>query len=307
MLNLFKKYFIPHEHNDHKPHILRLKAALFLLGLVIFFEFLFLVQVFVISPKLKFFAQILENVLVDKTNNSRLSNSLPGLEVNPLLSAAAQAKAEDMARKGYFAHTSPEGVTPWYWIEKFGYQYTHAGENLAINFSDSKDVVDAWMNSLKHRDNILNGNFTEIGIGLAKGIYQKKETVFIVQMFGRPVKTAVSIPAKTVAVNPLPKQVATQPTPVKGETIQPAASAGVTESSPVASLISEVLVSPRMRTAYIFLAILAVISLALALNIFIKVKIQHPGIIANGIALIFIINAMLFVNYCLALLPAKIF
>ena len=61
-------------------------------------------------------------------------------------------KAQDMATLGYFAHVSPDGKTPWYWIEKVGYDYQYAGENLAINFSDSKDVTNAWMASPLHKE-----------------------------------------------------------------------------------------------------------------------------------------------------------
>ena len=50
-------------------------------------------------------------------------------------SIAAQAKADDMATKGYFAHTSPDGKNSWYWFKQAGYTFTYAGENLALDFS----------------------------------------------------------------------------------------------------------------------------------------------------------------------------
>ena len=80
-----------------------------------------------------------------------------------------------MAQKGYFAHVSPEGLTPWYWLGEVGYTFSHAGENLAVNFAEPEEVVDAWMNSLAHRTNILNGNFQEIGIAIShnSGIFKK--------------------------------------------------------------------------------------------------------------------------------------
>ncbi len=62
------------------------------------------------------------------------------LAVNPVLERAAQAKADDMAAKSYFSHNSPDGVTPWFWLNQAGYVFTYAGENLAANFSDSIDV-----------------------------------------------------------------------------------------------------------------------------------------------------------------------
>ncbi|MEI6553150.1 MAG: CAP domain-containing protein, partial [bacterium] len=75
---------------------------------------------------------------------------------------------------------------PWYWIDQTGYQYSSAGENLAVNFDYSKDVVQAWMNSPTHRANIVKAKYQEIGIGIAEGFYQGRPSVFVVQMFGTP-------------------------------------------------------------------------------------------------------------------------
>ncbi len=315
-----KKYFIPAEHNDYKPHILRREATFLILGVIFLVEVLFLVQVFVLFPKIKFFAQILENVLIEETNSNRLADNLLTLKINPLLTEAAQEKAQDMAQKGYFNHISPEGITPWYWIQKVGYQYSYAGENLAINFSDSKDIVDAWMNSSSHRSNILNGHFTEIGIGIAKGIYQNRETVFIVQMFGRPAQEAAVPTPKSVALNPAPTSAINSPSQEQmfiavkntGESeVLPmeisVAKAEAEQNLSISSLIGKLVASPRMRTEYLYLIILAVISLALILNILIKAKIQHPHIIINGIVLILIINTALIINYYLIVANSKIF
>ena len=79
-------------------------------------------------------------------------------------------------------------------MEKADYDFVYAGENLAINFEDSSEVSSAWMNSPKHKENILNGNFTEIGIATEKGFYNGKETIFVVQMFGSPKKALTSAP-----------------------------------------------------------------------------------------------------------------
>jgi uncharacterized protein YkwD len=132
------------------------------------------------------FASVVSSVLVDLANTDRAAYNLGGLTVNPTLTKAAQAKADDMAAKGYFAHNSPDGVDSWHWFKQAGYDFQHAGENLAVDFSDSADVERAWMNSPTHRDNILNNKYTEVGIATASGFYQGKPTVFVVQMFGSP-------------------------------------------------------------------------------------------------------------------------
>jgi hypothetical protein len=68
----------------------------------------------------------------------------------------------------------------------------HAGENLAIHFTDSGDVVQAWMDSPTHRANIMNGNYTEIGVGTAEGTYEGFDTVYVVQLFGTPARPTVA-------------------------------------------------------------------------------------------------------------------
>ncbi len=138
------------------------------------------------------FASVVSSVLVDLANTDRAAYNVNGLSVNPLLVEAAQAKANDMAAKGYFAHTSPEGVDSWHWFKKVGYDFQHAGENLAVDFTDSADVERAWMNSPTHRDNVLNAKYTEIGIATAAGYYQGRPTTFVVQMFGTPRTGAVA-------------------------------------------------------------------------------------------------------------------
>lgn len=127
-----------------------------------------------------------QETLVALTNHDRLAQGDPQLTENSLLSAAAQAKADDMAAKGYFAHYSPLGVSPWYWFTSAGYFYTHAAENLAMDFNDPAGVESAWMASPAHRANILRGLYTQMGIGVAHGTYQGKPATFIVELFATP-------------------------------------------------------------------------------------------------------------------------
>ncbi|OGG60150.1 hypothetical protein A2765_01105 [Candidatus Kaiserbacteria bacterium RIFCSPHIGHO2_01_FULL_56_24] len=161
-------------------------------------------------------AAVISAVLVDLANQDRTELALSGLKVNPVLVEAAQAKANDMAVKSYFAHTSPEGFDSWHWFKEAGYDYQYAGENLAVNFSDSGDVEKAWMHSPTHRDNIVNPKYTEIGIAVATGMYQGREAVFAVQMFGRPKMEAAAKPAALPPARPV-AQAASSSTSVLGE------------------------------------------------------------------------------------------
>lgn len=124
--------------------------------------------------------------IIELTNKHRVANNLNSLVENEVLNRAATLKAQDMASKGYFSHKSIEGVSPWYWFKLMGYSFDYSGENLAVLFDTSEDIVNAWMGSVSHRENILGEKYTEIGIGLAKGIYDGYETTFVVQVFGHP-------------------------------------------------------------------------------------------------------------------------
>jgi len=154
---------------------------------------------------------ILPAVVVTLTNNERQALAEPPLSRNQILDRAATLKAEDMAANGYFAHNSPDGVTPWHWFQEVGYVYAHAGENLAVYFSDSDEVVKAWMNSPTHRANIVNATYQEIGIGTSKGRYQGHDTVFVVQLFGTPAAPAVANPLTPAPTVPVATEVVPEP------------------------------------------------------------------------------------------------
>ncbi len=316
-----KKYFIPHEENEYKPHFLRSKTAALVLGVVFFVEILFLLQTFVVLPNSSFLASVLPSVLVADTNAGREAHSLSALEQNQLLQEAAQLKANDMAAKGYFSHDSPDGKTPWYWLQQVGYNYEYAGENLAVNFVDSQDVMTAWMNSPTHRANILNDKFSEIGIATSKGTYKGREAVFVVQFFGTPAlalapvtpHSAVSgnrematasatVPAGTAGFSTGSVAVAAEPS-VEGTTTVRLPETTVTQPS----LIGELLAKPRSTTAYVLYAIFALVACALILKIFIKIRIQHPQLIVNGVVLLLFIGLALLANNALAGYHAAVF
>ena len=150
---------------------------------------IFLVESLLVVPEVwgpgkRFMAAVLPALVIDYTNADRTNNQKQPLKINPLLAQAAQLKADDMAKRSYFSHEGPSGEAPWSWLDKVGYKYVYAGENLALDFFESSEVNQAWMNSPKHRENILDKKFTDIGIGLAHGQFEGRDSVFIVQFFG---------------------------------------------------------------------------------------------------------------------------
>lgn len=124
-----------------------------------------------------------ENV-IDLTNYSRIKSGLNALVENSKLNEAAMEKAKDMIQNNYFAHTSPQNVSPWAWFEKVKYEYKYAGENLAINFKTAENEHEAWMESETHKKNIINPKYQEIGVAIQKGIIDGKSALVTVQLFG---------------------------------------------------------------------------------------------------------------------------
>ena len=186
-LRKVRKYFVSGAHNSYRPYFLRVETV-GMTGLAIILLFLSssALEGVITSSNSPSVAAVVASSLVDLANVDRTANNLPPLIANDRLQNIAQMKADDMAAKSYFAHDSPDGHSPWYWFQLEGYRFSYAGENLAVYFSDSTAVNTAWMNSSEHRSNILNGDFTQVGIATARGMYQGQETVFVAEEFGTP-------------------------------------------------------------------------------------------------------------------------
>ena len=113
-----------------------------------------------------------EQEVVDLVNQIRKNHGLKPLTVNWQLSRVARYKSQDMLDKKYFSHTSPTYGSPFDMIKAFNISYRTAGENIAMGYTTPSAVVNGWMNSTGHRANILNANFTQIGVGyVANGHY----------------------------------------------------------------------------------------------------------------------------------------
>jgi len=307
MLNWLKKHFIPHRGNDHKPHFLRGKNTRNILLTILFIEaFIFLLPTLTHINKSGGMAAVLPSILSDLTNEERTANKEATLTVNPILDKAAQMKATDMATNGYFAHTSPDGKTPWYWLEKAGYDYQYAGENLAVNFTDSKDVTNAWMNSLSHRSNIIKENYTEMGTGIATGIYEGEQTIFVAQVYANPLVKEVKAIDPTLINKPAKEVSSKTPTVIKEEAkvLGAETTKEITNNEVVKiknpTLIQKMFASPHNTTNTILFIILSIVTVALLLNILIKVKHFHLDLITNGMLVIAILGSIFVINYYLS-------
>lgn len=124
-----------------------------------------------------------EAQVVELVNKERAAQGLSALKFNAELSKVAGAKAADLRDKNYFSHTSPTYGSPFDMMKSFGIRYTAAGENIAKGYMNPTSVMNGWMNSPGHKANIMNGNFTEIGVGYVSG---SNGSGYWVQMFIRP-------------------------------------------------------------------------------------------------------------------------
>ncbi|PWB39002.1 MAG: hypothetical protein C3F02_01170 [Parcubacteria group bacterium] len=205
--SFLRDFFIPTDGNNYQPKILEPKRLLFhalAAGAV-----KALVVIFLISFPIQ--AWLTPDVLIEQgrriislTNDLRASLNLAVLSESDLLDKAALAKAEDMLVGQYFAHVSPEKKNLKSFLDLYKYGYKTAGENLALGFTSPDDVLAAWVKSPTHYANLVDPDFSEIGVGAVSGLYQGYETTLIAQYFGQPKiikqqESVVSTPVKTAA------------------------------------------------------------------------------------------------------------
>lgn len=209
-------FFVPHHTNNHRAKLLQPVglSVLIVVSLVLHASISFVSSrnLLPYDMVLGFASSISSPQVIEATNQERAKLSLPTLKPNPLLAQAAAEKAAHMFKHDYWAHISPEGVTPWYFMHKFNYSYSVAGENLARDFSDTESMTQAWMESPTHRENIVNPKYSEIGIAVVNGKLQGVDTTLVVQMFGHPSPVTGSLPLDSVAAPQINSQVAGEKT-----------------------------------------------------------------------------------------------
>ncbi len=302
-LKKLKDHFIPSERNVYRPHILRKPWLIFFVTIVLTTEGVFILDLVARQSALDFIAAVLPGEVIALTNTQRVENNAGTLTENAELTAAAQAKAEDMATKGYFAHVSPDGTEPWVWVKGAGYDYQYAGENLAVQFTDSTEVVNAWMASPTHRANIVKPQYTEIGIGIADGEFKGQRATYVVQYFGAPRSSVAAVPT-AAAVAAVPPQTGSR---VEGAaTVAPAAdeplpateavSTDYTETtqspsveqkpqSPWSSFARELLSNqsePSSAVLWVLGAVASLMVIGIALAFFVHIQIQPTDMLIGG-------------------------
>ncbi|PLX25308.1 hypothetical protein C0580_02820 [Candidatus Parcubacteria bacterium] len=207
--------FIPSARNNYRPKALhphRLMfhafAAVAIKVVMVGFLLSFPIQAW-LSPDVLYEQS---QKIVQLTNNFRQSLNLGTLTVNTSLQNAALNKAQDMLVNEYFSHVGPDNKSLRTWLLESGYAFRVAGENLAIGFSSAESVFSAWQKSPTHYANIIDPEFTEIGVGAVNGTYKGYETTLVAQYFGQP-KTENTVIEPTPTPEPETPVVEEQPAP----------------------------------------------------------------------------------------------
>ncbi|MBI5621487.1 hypothetical protein HY933_01305 [Candidatus Falkowbacteria bacterium] len=321
-------HFIPHQGNGHLPKALRTVMLRWYAIFLITVKVLLTVFLFVVYPSVMVFGGKISDDVITLANTARQDSGISMLQTSDLLTQAAQAKADDMAAKGYFSHTAPNGDKPWVWLNGVGYQYYAAGENLAMDFSSGASVHLAFMNSPSHRKNIMNPRYREIGVGVSYGKIEGRDTAFLVEYFGSTEKYQQSA---SIARSPVDRgvsgyeQALTEGTGVKSageETVvqgvnQPYAvsqTVGTTaegqtvlelneESAPVVVAVPEtsqardIINTLVMTVDRFFYAFMIFLIISLALKIFIQIHIQHHATIGYTISLILLVGILALTHF----------
>lgn len=263
MEHFLRHFFVPHSSNNHRAKALHLDSMLCYVLIFAIFNFGIRIAHRQFPDVLGYATDIRVDQLLSGTNAQRQASGLIPLTYNVTLSQAAAAKAQDMFTKDYWAHNSPEGKTPWSFIQAAGYTYTVAGENLAKNFATSRGVVDAWMASPTHRDNIVKPSYRDVGFAIMNGTLGGEETTLVVQMFGagsaiveaEQPKTVVPEKAAVIEVNEgeQPEQLGEQTgKEIAAEVVPPAPIVPVAAAkpTPIVNLISNAFSSVSLHPMF---------------------------------------------------------
>jgi hypothetical protein len=261
-----RDHLFPTPYNAHRPRLLRKGWLLALLGVALVSEAALVGPALLRQGPDVFLAAVVRSDVIEYTDRAREDEGGAPLAENDTLDAAAQAKADDMAARGYFSHVGPDGEAPWVWLERAGYNYLYAGENLAVRFEDSQDVVDAWMASPTHRANIVKPQYQEIGVGVADGAYKGAPATFVVQYFGSPVG-GISAP------------------PVQSS--QAAAAAQAPQPQSWLRSAGKALADSRNASWALGLTT-GLLAVVIALTFFIRIQVQPTDLLAPGFAVLLI-------------------
>src|SRR3989344_3019321 len=276
MISAFIHLFHPHHTNNHRPHLLHPQGIAVLVAIFLFTNSNLKLLAQVRGGVLGYASSITPQSVLDGINTKRTETGLSPLALNERLNQAATMKASDMFTLNYWAHNNPNGREPWDFIKDAGYRYRYAGENLARDFGDTNSLIDAWMASSTHRDNIVNPRYQETGIAVVNGTFQGIETTLVVNMFGTP---AVSLP-----------QISGIQTPVQAQEIVTITTAAAISSPPA--------ISPLLLEKVIAVSIISLVLLTLLWDTLHSSKLRLVRLVGKNPAhILFLLTVLLVVIF----------
>lgn len=219
-----KDFFVPHEGNNYRPNSLHPKRLVFYTVSSLVIKAIVVILLLAMPVTAWLTPDILREEskkIIDLTNEIRKNLGLNSLSENEFLNQSALNKIQDMLVLQYFAHIGPDKKGLAYWLKEIGYGYKFAGENLAMGFSGASDVVNAWTKSKTHYANMTDPDFLEIGVAMASGSYNNRDTTLAAQYFGAPLQGSVSILRNEAPKKEL--EYKSEPAEEKIPTIQPPA------------------------------------------------------------------------------------
>ena len=207
---LLKDLFIPNECNDFRPKALHPRRLTFHALSAVIIKIVMVVFLLSFPVDAWLTPDVLyeqSNYVVELTNNIRTDLNRNVLTINTTLQQAAIDKAEDMIINQYFAHISPDGTGLRHFLMNNHLDYKVAGENLALGYSSAEEVVDAWTKSPTHYANLIDSDYTEIGVGMLNGNYKGYDTTVVAQFFRQPPKPIIPPVEEIVEEVPIEEEV----------------------------------------------------------------------------------------------------
>ena len=197
-----KNLFLPHPQTHKKAVLISWQALAVYILLFLFLRFGLEGYAKINPGVLGVSSDIDYKEVIRLTNIEREKHGVSSVVENEKLNLAASKKALNMFEENYWAHYSPSGKDPWGFIQGEGYRFIYAGENLARNFYTPQEVVDAWMASPTHRDNLLSPRYKDIGIAVSEGMLKGQKTVLVVQEFGTQPEAIAILPNNSQKTKP---------------------------------------------------------------------------------------------------------
>lgn len=225
--SLFAEYFIPCRKNGHRPKMLRARSLALIVVIMALLKLSVALYIFYFTSYQAKMSEDFSAQILALVNRDRTAQGLEPFAINPVLSASALRKAENMLANNYFAHFSPDGKKPWDFIDRNSYPYLYVGENLAMNFTSAESAHQALMLSPSHKENIMSKRYHDAGLAVVSGKIAGKETNVLVQLFALRKESQVNLAlaqdksAGSTADAVLPAKIVSPATVIKSAPISP--------------------------------------------------------------------------------------